>query len=233
MTTAVILAGGLGTRLRDAVPDLPKPMAPVSGRPFLEYLMSYWQAQGITRFILSVGYKHDIIQDHFGEAFNGTPVEYVVEDTPLGTGGGLVLALDRITGSERFLVLNGDTFFRAGLDIMGNFAETNDAEWCFAVFRDADTARYMGMQVSPEGKILALKYRSDEPTCLVNGGVYLVDPKSLRNRFKPDAYLSLEDEILTDALASGQRLYALECQGDFIDIGIPADYHHAPQILIK
>lgn len=88
MTTAIVLAGGLGTRLRDAVPDLPKPMAPINGRPFLEFLFEYWRTQGVERFILSVGYRCDAIIDYFGENYRGAMIEYVLEQTPLGTGGG-------------------------------------------------------------------------------------------------------------------------------------------------
>ena len=92
MTSAVILAGGLGKRLRSAVPDLPKPMAPINGRPFLEHQMRYWIAQGINHFVLSVGYRYKMIIDYFGAQFEGVSLEYVIEEAPLGTGGGLVLA---------------------------------------------------------------------------------------------------------------------------------------------
>ena len=104
MTTAVILAGGLGTRLRSAVPDLPKPMAPVAGRPFLEHLLDYWIAQGINRFVLSVGYRHESIVDHFGVAYKSAELLYAIEETPLGTGGALLLAAGKVAAGESFLV---------------------------------------------------------------------------------------------------------------------------------
>lgn len=85
---AIILAGGLGTRLRSVVSDVPKPMAVVGGRPFLSHLMDYWISQGVDGFILSVGYKAEVLQKYFGERYNGIPLFYVVEDRPLGTGGG-------------------------------------------------------------------------------------------------------------------------------------------------
>src|SRR5512147_529361 len=93
---AIILAGGLGTRLRQAVPDVPKPMAPIRGRPFLDYQMTYWAKQGIERFVLSVGYRHEIVKQHFGCRWGSTEVDYAVESTPLGTGGGLLMAMSKI-----------------------------------------------------------------------------------------------------------------------------------------
>ena len=106
MITAVILAGGLGTRLRSVVPDLPKPMAPVNGRPFLACQMDYWLQQGIQHFVLSVGYRHQSIMDYFGSNYCGSPVEYVVEDTPLGTGGGLLLAVEKLIKESLIMTRN-------------------------------------------------------------------------------------------------------------------------------
>src|SRR5215471_11172514 len=94
MTLAVILAGGLGTRLRGTVPDVPKPMAPIRGRPFLEYQLDYWIGKGINRFVLSVGYRHEVIIDHFGASYRGAELSYAIEHTPLGTGGALLLAVE-------------------------------------------------------------------------------------------------------------------------------------------
>ena len=91
-TEAVILAGGLGTRLREVVSDVPKPMAPVNGRPFLEHQMDFYAAQGITHFVLSVGYLAEVITKHFGDTYRGCAIDYAVETTPLGTGGGLLLS---------------------------------------------------------------------------------------------------------------------------------------------
>lgn len=113
MITAIILAGGMGTRLRSAVPDLPKPMAPIHERPFLEHQMDYWIGQGVSRFIVSVGYMKEVIMDHFGASYRATPLTYAIEEEPLGTGGGLLLAAQGL--SETFLVLNGDTFFEVDL----------------------------------------------------------------------------------------------------------------------
>ena len=115
MTSAVILAGGLGTRLRSVVPYLPKPMAPINGRPFLEHQMRYWSTQGIDHFVLSVGYRYQTIIDYFGAQVEGASLDYVIEESPLGTGGGLVLASKKVSQQENFLLLNGDTYFEIEL----------------------------------------------------------------------------------------------------------------------
>ena len=118
---AIILAGGLGRRLRAAVPDVPKPMAPINDHPFLEYLIDYWISQGVDRFVLSVGYKHEIIKRHFGTRYKGIDVDYAVEDQPLGTGGGLLLALKRLRRTGPSLIMNGDTFFKVDLAPMRRY----------------------------------------------------------------------------------------------------------------
>ena len=109
---AIILAGGFGTRLQSVVQDRPKPMALVGDRPFLEILMDYLIDQGIDGFVLSVGYLHEVVLQHFGDTYRNYPVKYVIEDTPLGTGGAIQLAMKHIQG-ETALVTNGDSIFKA------------------------------------------------------------------------------------------------------------------------
>ena len=140
MTAAIILAGGLGTRLRSAVPDLPKPMAPIGGRPFLDHLLDYWIGQGINRFVLSVGYRHEMIIDHFGNNYKHAELDYVIEQEPMGTGGGFLLAAEKIGKNAPFLLLNGDTF-AVDLKALTKFSQVNDATGaspCFARKRRGD-----------------------------------------------------------------------------------------------
>lgn len=231
MTAAVILAGGLGTRLRAAVPDLPKPMAPINGRPFLEHQLDYWIGQGIERFILSVGYRHAAISGHFGARYRGVAIDYAVEETPLGTGGGLLLAAARLDGGAPALVLNGDTYFAVSLAALQEFHAQRQSDWTFALFRAQEAGRYMGMEVAADGRIQALRSGSGTPGRLANGGVYLVDPQRLtRGPWTPGEKLSLEDDILP-RLFTQARYFGLECAGDFIDIGVPQDYQRAAQML--
>ncbi|WP_459950526.1 sugar phosphate nucleotidyltransferase [Denitratisoma sp. agr-D3] len=229
---AVILAGGLGTRLRSEVPTLPKPMAPVAGRPFLEHLMLYWRAQGIDRFVLSVGYRHEAIQGYFGNEFQGAAVEYVIESEPLGTGGGVLLAAQKLDSAERFLLLNGDTYFAVVLPTLEAFALTHDTNWCFSLFRTQEAGRYMGMDIGPQGQVRGVKSSSGEVGGLANGGVYLVHPRALAGLvYRAGMAASLEDDLFEAALRAGQPMFGLEFGGTFIDIGVPVDYRRAPQVL--
>lgn len=232
MTTAIILAGGLGTRLRETVPDLPKPMAPVNGRPFLEHQMDYWLGQGVRRFILSVGYRREAIMDHFGAEYRGAAVDYAIEETPLGTGGGVLLAVERLKDDAPVLLLNGDTFFEVSLADLQSFHKERRSGWTFSLFRANEAGRYMGMDVADDGRIRELRSGRGEIGALANGGVYLVEPPLVRGAgFVPGDKLSLEDDLLSRLQAIGSGLYGMECAGRFIDIGVPADYFRAAEIL--
>lgn len=234
MTTAVILAGGLGTRLRSAVPELPKPMAPISGRPFLEYQLDYWIKQGVSRFVLSVGYRHEVIIEHFGDRYKDAELDYVIEKMPLGTGGGFLLAAERINKNEAFLLLNGDTYFAVDLNTLIEFARTTHASWCFSLFRTNEEGRYMGMDITPQGQITSLKSGTGQTERLANGGVYWVSPGAvLDGKFFAGDKVSLEDDIFPAAMISGHRLFGIEFPGTFIDIGVPDDYYHASTLLTQ
>lgn len=231
-TTAIVLAGGLGTRLRDVVPDLPKPMAPINDRPFLAHQMDYWIGQGIQRFILSVGYRHDTIMAHFGQEYRGAAIDYSIEEEPKGTGGGLLLAAGQLFDDTPFLVLNGDTFFEAELASLVAFHRSHVSDWTFSLFRANEAGRYIGMDITADGSIRALKSSQEQVDALANGGVYLVNPKILPHTgFAPGQKVSLEEEILPALQKSGCALYGVEFSGRFIDIGIPADYFRAASIL--
>ena len=229
MTTAIILAGGLGTRLRSAVPDLPKPMAPVAGRPFLEHQLDFWIAQGVRHVILSVGYRHEAISGHFGSRWRGATIDYAVETSPRGTGGALLLAAAQLPDDRPALLLNGDTWFDVRLDALAARALKHDAHWCFALFRHDDAARYMGVALARDGRITALRAPAAP---LANGGVYWFRPAALRElAFDAAQPLSLENDLFPRLVAAGQRFAGLECGGAFIDIGVPADYHRAAAVL--
>lgn len=231
ITSAVILAGGMGTRLRSAVPDLPKPMAPIGGRPFLAHQMDYCVGQGIKRFILSVGYKRDIIINHFHHSYGGASIEYVEEDQPKGTGGGLLLAA--YNEKQPIIVLNGDTFFRVNFSELATFHAQKSSDWTFALFKSTEADRYMGVELDASSKILSLKSGSKKIGCDANAGIYIINPNILmRSSFSLGQSFSLEDDLVPERLASGCRIYGLPLIGDFIDIGVPADYYRAADILI-
>ena len=230
VTTAIILAGGLGTRLKKVVQDLPKPLALIRERPFLEYQMDFWISQGVTKFILSVGYLNHIIIDHFGDSYRTASIDYFVEDEPLGTGGALLLAAQGL--KETFLVLNGDTFFEVNLNDLCLFHNKHNAEWTMSLFRSKDLDRYMGVGLAKTGEILVLKSKESQIDLLVNGGVYLINPSAIsRLNLNPGIKSSLEDQLLPSFLSLGGRLFGIECYGKFIDIGVPEDYYRAQKIL--
>lgn len=205
-------------------------MALINGRPFLEHQMDYWIGQGVDRFVVSVGYMKEMIMDHFGASYRATPLTYAIEDEPLGTGGGLLLAAQGL--NEPFLVLNGDTFFEVVLDKLLGFHANYESEWTFSLFRANEVGRYMGMDVNPDGEIVSLKSGTGEPGRLANGGVYLINPSVLpKTKFVPGHKLSLEDDLLPSFVAQGGKLYGLEFNGSFIDIGVPQDYFRAAEVL--
>jgi D-glycero-alpha-D-manno-heptose 1-phosphate guanylyltransferase len=229
---AIILAGGKGTRLRAAVPDLPKPLAPINGRPFLEHQMDYWVDQGVERFILSVGYMAEAIVDRIGPQFRGRPVVYCVEQTPLGTGGGILKATALLEGDGPYLAMNGDTFFDVDLSALTAFADARGAAFTFTLFRTGDLARYMGMDVAANGRILSLKATQDQEERLANGGVYLIGRNTLDDvEWDGASEISFESAIIPGLLERSQPIFGMAQTGRFIDIGIPSDYLRAAEIL--
>lgn len=230
MVTAVILAGGLGTRLRSVVSGVPKPMAKISDRPFLEYLMDYWINQGVSRFILSVGYKSKIIIDHFGAGYKQTPITYVEENKPLGTGGGLVLAAQAL--NEPFLLLNGDTYFQVSFADLQHFHLQNKSDWTIALFKAREADRYGGVLLDTEGKVSELKSAKSQSGEFANGGAYFINPKIFASSiFEPGKKYSLEDEVLPALINDGKNIMGFLQFGQFVDIGIPSDYLFAQKFI--
>ena len=228
MKEAVVLAGGLGTRLRSVVSDVPKPMAPVAGRPFLELLLGHLARNGFDRVVLSVGHLADVIQGHFGDAWRGLALDYAREDVPLGTGGAIRESLARCS-ADHVHVFNGDTFL--GLDC----AET-EALWVarglpLIVGRQvADTARYGRIEVGAEGRILRFLEKSAAGgPGLINAGCYVL-PREIVADFPARAHFSFETDYLRDAVER-RHLLALRTDGEFIDIGTPEDYARAQTLL--
>ena len=231
---AIILAGGLGTRLRSVVSEVPKPMAPLNGRPFLEYLLDYWIAQGVRHFILSIGYRSELITAHFGESYCGARIEYSIETEPLGTGGGLFLAMDLLPGDDTFLLLNGDTFFEVSLNTLMDFHHAQQSGWTLALSRANETGRYMEFVKDLNGRILSISSNSTCGERLVNGGVYLISPNTIRiANLTETAITSLEDDVIPYVLAAGERVFGLKCEGRFIDIGLPRDYLRAAELIYE
>lgn len=231
MTKAVVLAGGLGTRLRSAVPDLPKPMAPVNNRPFLAYLLDYWIDQGIDGFVLSVGYRHEAIMDWFGTTYRGVPLHYAIEHEPLGTGGAFALAATQCPKGQPVLLLNGDTFFAVDPGVLQTAALDCRADVCLSLFPTRDRERYMGVARDRDGLIVSLKSAVHDGPHLANGGVYWFTPAMLDRVVGGQGACSLENDLFPAWLAAGLRIAGVEFEAPFIDIGVPDDYHRAGNVV--
>jgi len=221
---AIILAGGFGTRLRSVCPDNPKPMAQIQEKPFLEHLLEYWKSQGVSHFILSVGYLHHVIINYFGKEYRGIPIDYAIEYEPLGTGGGILQSTPLLHNPESpFLVLNGDTFFDVPLATF-----SHKGELTLALYKIEKNTRYLGVTLDDSSKINSY---NDPNSQLINGGCYLLNKKSL-DRFKQKKPLSLETDIFPILMREGS-CYAQLFDGLFIDIGIPEDYARSQHLIFS
>lgn len=226
-TEAIVLAGGFGTRLKSVVKEVPKPMAPINAFPFLEYLLSNLCSQGIKRTILSVGYLHEVITDYFGNDYKGMKIVYALEDTPLGTGGGVLNALRFATEEELFL-LNGDTFFDVSLNELAMKRHQFSAPVSFSLKPMCDFDRYGSVQISGD-KIEAFSEKVFLKEGLINGGVYCIRKRIFEEVGLSDRF-SLEQDYFETYCSKHNFAFCI-FDSYFIDIGIPEDYQKAQQEL--
>ena len=225
---AIILAGGLGTRLRDVLPDLPKCMAPVSGRPFISHVIDYLRMQGVERLIISLGYKADAVQDYLQQAYPTLDYTSVIEQEPLGTGGAIQLAL-REARTENVLVANGDTLFRVKVKQLEDLHRGKNAECSIALKPMTDFDRYGAVELNEQGQIISFREKQFFESGLINGGLYLLSKEKFLERALPERF-SFENDYL-QKFYKEQSFYGSVQDGYFIDIGIPADYLKAQQDL--
>lgn len=213
---AIILCGGLGTRLRAVVKDVPKPMAPVGGKPFLEFIFEFLKKQGVKSVVLAVSYKYEVIQEYFKDSFLGIKIRYSIEKEPLGTGGAIKEAL-KLCEEEQIFVLNGDSLFEIDLKNL----RLKGAKICLALKKMVDFERYGAVKVSESGEIAEFKEKSFCKEGLINGGIYLLkrdvfENYKLSNRFSFEEFL----EQNYKSLKARAELF----EDYFIDIGIVSDY---------
>jgi D-glycero-alpha-D-manno-heptose 1-phosphate guanylyltransferase len=211
---AIILAGGLGTRLRGTLGDLPKPMAPVAGRPFLAWQLEALERRGVTRVILSVGHRREAIEAHFGERYRGLAIAYAREDSPLGTGGAIAAAMKGVNGPAAF-VLNGDTFIRAPLREMES---RPGCALCVLVARVADASRF-GTVVLSGDRIGGFREKAGGGPGLVNSGVYWITKAAMAAAPAEEAF-SFEKDFLEPQVGR-LAVCAVVTDEAFIDIGVP------------
>lgn len=222
---AIILAGGLGTRLREVVADRPKAMAPVNGKPFLDYQLDYLSVFGINHVIISVGYKRDAVMNHYGNKFKNIRIDYAVEEEPCGTGGGVKLAMQKVEGSSVY-VLNGDTFYHIDYLKFLDIHHAKESKLSIVLREVEDVTRYGSIERNDERRITGFWVKSTKSgPGLINGGVYLINKAFFQSFNLPDKF-SLEKDFF-EKYYSQYKLYGIMCRQYFIDIGVPEDYARA------
>ncbi len=235
--TAFVLAGGLGTRLSSVVSNVPKPMAAVAGRPFLEHLLDYLLTQGVEHIVLCVGHLRKVIQGHFGDSYSTSAISYSVEKEPTGTGGALSRALEDFQQDSSFLVCNGDTFFPIDISVLVDAARSHS--WAVATFRTKEIGRYGALTVGPGGALRGVVANSLSASTAsaieiqANSGVWIGNPEKIsfpllasRKKYSLEEYMSQSLQMgTTSALAH-------EFDSTFIDIGLPNDFARAQTMSI-
>jgi len=221
----ILLAGGFGTRLQKAVPDLPKPLAPVNGKPFIEYVMDFLIRQHVNRFILSVGYKHEEFARNFNDDYRGCRVLFSVEHEPLGTGGGILKAM-RFVESPEVLVLNADTLFRIDIQQLFTLHKKSNADITIALRQMQDVKRYGSVEVNEEKRVTGFNEKQQKSGAgYINGGIYLLGNDFFEKHPFPEKF-SFEKDCL-ELNYNLLNISGYPSKGYFLDIGVPEDYEKA------
>lgn len=230
MYEAIILAGGLGTRLREVVPDLPKPMAPVADKPFLAWQLDYLIKLGVSRFILSVGYKAQAIRNYFGNEYRGAVIVYAEETEPLGTGGAIQYALKEAT-QERVFILNGDTLCEADLTRL-RMLNIHNPNGVGIVVKHVDNAGRYGAITFDKGSNLVTSFgeKSSFTPGFINAGIYDV-PADLFTNITVSPPFAFETAVIEKLVL--KNLHACHAGEFFIDIGVPEDFTKAQYLIPK
>lgn len=217
---AIILAGGKGTRLKEVISDIPKPMAPVHDRPFLEYLVLQLAGFGIRDIVISTGYRGDVVRAHFGTGERlGVNIAYSHEDEPLGTGGAIRKAAEAFD-EDAFIAMNGDSFLNVSMNELTAFHSGANAVATLALAFVSDTARYGSVGLDADGRVYSFAEKGRSGAGYINGGVYVLSREAVREF--PEGSSSIENDCMP--IFTNRGLYGLRTQGFFIDIGVPADY---------
>lgn len=225
---AILLAGGLGTRLQKIVPDLPKPMAPVNDRPFIEYLLDFLISNHIRRFIFSVGYKHETFVNHFINDYKDCQILFSVEQEPLGTGGGIRKALGFAESSE-VLVMNADTFFHVDVSAMYNSHKKTNADLTIALRQMNDVSRYGCVEIDKDMQVTGFAEKNSiTGKGFINGGVYILKRTFFEGLPLPEKF-SLEKDCL-EKYSGTMKIGGFPSNAYFLDIGVPEDYKKAQHV---
>ena len=223
LNTAIILAGGRGTRLKTIISDLPKPMAPIMNVPFLTYQLNYLKHFGIKKVIFSVGYLSEKIIAHYNQSFENISIEYSIEKNPLGTGGGIRMAMSNLN-EDLVLILNGDSFFDLNLEQFYNLHLEQKAEFSLALRYVNNSERYGNIEFNSSHQITSFIEKNQlNQSGYINAGVYILSKKLYLQNTKPDINFSIEKDFFEKQL-NQLIIKGFEFKDYFIDIGIPEDY---------
>jgi len=227
---AIVLAGGFGTRLAAVVSDVPKPMAPIAGRPFLERLLDRLAGQGIERVVLAVGYKREVIEQHFGAHYGALAIRYSIESEPLGTGGALRQAFVE-ADLTRALALNGDTYCTADLAAFSAAHAAAGRAASLTLVPMADASRYGAVELDGAGRIAGFREKDPAPKPgLINAGIYALE-RRVFELAPAESKFSFEQAVLQAHAAAEGFAGHIANKALFIDIGVPDDYHRAQTLL--
>ncbi len=224
----IILAGGLGTRLKSVVPDLPKCMAPVNGKPFLMYVIDYFQQQSITDFIFSLGYKHEMIKEYLNNQYATINIQYSIEEELLGTGGAIKKACS-LAADKNVFVTNGDTLFKANISSLQSFHKQKNADCTLALKPMDKFSRYGVIELNEDDSIKSFNEKKYYENGLINGGLYMLNVEPFLSASLPDKF-SFETAYLEKHF-NQHKMFGLIQDKYFIDIGIPEDYEKAQREL--
>ena len=225
---AIILAGGLGTRLKETVPDLPKCMAPVAGRPFLFYVINYLRSQGIEKFIFSLGYKHKAIEEYLSSQYPTLSYDIAIEPEPLGTGGAILLSCKKVM-EKNVIIANGDTLFKTNIPQLVSTHIEKDADCTLALKPMKNFDRYGVVELEKDDRITKFKEKQIYPSGLINGGIYVLNVEQFLRESFPEKF-SFEKDYL-EQYYNKKKIFGLPQDNYFIDIGVPEDYSRAQQEL--
>jgi len=228
--TALILSGGLGTRLKSIFPDRPKILAPVAGRPFLSYLLDQLISTGFRHVILCTGYKGENIREVFGNKYNGLDIQYSQEPEPLGTGGALRFGLP-LVDTDSIFVTNGDSYVNCNLKDFYTWYFENNFQAAILLTHLSDTRRYGRVEVNKLGRIVKFDEKgASRGPGWVNAGVYILN-RGLVESITLGKPCSLEREFFPNLIGKG--LYGFRSESAFIDIGTPESYASAEDFFSK
>ena len=222
---AIILAGGFGTRIQSVVSDVPKPMAPVCGKPFLYYILQSLVQQKIERIILAVGYKNEVIINYLGYKFQSADLIYSIEVEPLGTGGGIRKGIEMTVG-KKVLIINGDTYFDLSISELDQFHSNGNFDLTMCLKPMVHFDRY-GTVTVDQNMVIGMKEKQACESGLINGGVYLIN-REIIEKFPVGSKFSFEKDFLEKEV-NHLKFGAFISDNFFIDIGIPEDYEKAQE----